>query len=96
MSNNGLGSNGAPNRSGIEFRIKGGAGPHEAAVITAVLEHALAEERRNGSDEDRPRFTNWTMSRLHTPYHRPRPSQGARINGAARPSAPRRTRPRTS
>ena len=90
-------SNGSSDRAGVKFRINGeAAGPYEAAVIAAVLQHALAEERRNGTPPTARRFTNWTMADWNHPYHRPRPAAGTRINGAERPSAPRRNRAHTS
>ena len=88
--------NGSSDRAGVKFRIEGAAGTYEAAVIAAVLQHALAEERRNGKPAPARRFTNWTVAGWNRPYHRARPAAGARINGAERPSAPRRSRPRTS
>lgn len=89
-------SNGSSHRAGVKFRIEGdAAGPYEAAVIAAVLQHALAEERRNGTPAAARRFASWTMAEWNHPYHRPRPAAGTRINGAERPSAPRRSRPRT-
>lgn len=89
-------SNGSSHRAGVKFRIEGdAAGPYEAAVIAAVLQHALAEERRNGTPAAARRFANWTMAEWNHPYHLPRPAAGTRINGAERPSAPRRSRPRT-
>ncbi len=88
--------NGSSDHAGVDFRIDGAAGPYEAAVIAAVLEHALAEERRNGKPAPARRFTNWTVAGWNHRYHRPRPAAGTRINGAARPSAPRRSRSRTS
>ena len=87
--------NGSSDHAGVDFRIDGAAGPYEAAVIAAVLQHALAEERRNGKPARARRFTNWTVAGWNHRYHRPRPATGTRINGAARPSAPRRSRPRT-
>ncbi|WP_420611963.1 hypothetical protein [Candidatus Spongiisocius sp.] len=88
--------NGSSHRAGVKFRIEGdAAGPYEAAVIAAVLQHALAVERRNGTPAAALRFPNWTMAEWNHPYHRPRPAAGTRINGAERPSAPRRSRPRT-
>lgn len=90
-------SNGSSDHTGVQFRIEGAAaGPYEAAVIAAVLQHALAEERRNGSPGPARRFANWTMAGWNHRYHRPRPADGTRINGAERPSAPRRSRSRTS
>ena len=88
--------NGASDRARVKFRIKGAAGPYEAAVITAVLEHALAEERRNGKLPASGRFSTWRMAGWNNSYHRPRPASGSRVNGAARPSAPRAIRPRRS
>ncbi|MXY76312.1 MAG: hypothetical protein F4Y40_04410 [Acidimicrobiia bacterium] len=88
--------NGSSDHAGVDFRIDGAAGPYEAAVIAAVLEHALAEERRNGKPGPARRFTNWTVAGWNHRYHRPRPAAGTRINGAARPSAPQRSRSRTS
>ena len=88
--------NGSSDHAGVDFRIDGAAGPYEAAVIAAVLQHALAEERRNGEPGPTRRFTNWTVAGWNHRYHRPRPAAGTRINGAARPSAPRRSRSRTS
>ena len=87
--------NGSSDHAGVDFRIDGAAGPYEAAVIAAVLQHALAEERRDGKPAPTRRFTNWTVAGWNHRYHRPRPAAGTRINGAARPSAPRRSRPRT-
>ena len=90
-------SNGSSDHTGVRFRIEGtAAGPYEAAVIAAVLQHALAQERRNGKPAPARRFANWTMAGWNHRYHRPRPADGTRINGAERPSAPRRSRSRTS
>ena len=89
-------SNGSSHHAGVKFRIEGAAGPYEAAVIATVLEHALAEERRNGKPAPARRFADWTVAGWNRPYHRPRPAAGTRINGAERPSAPRRSRLRTS
>lgn len=91
-----MSANGAPDRARMKFRIKGAAGPYEAAAITAVLEHALAEERRNGKHPAPRRFSNWKMAGWNGSYHRPRQASGPRINGAERPNAPRAIRPRTS
>ena len=85
--NNGRKTGGA----GVDFQITGGAGPYEAAAITAVVERALAEERRSASPPPR-RFSNWMMVTRSEPFVPPR-----RItNGAARSSAPRVTRPARS
>jgi len=89
-------NNGSSDRAGVKFRIEDAAGPYEAAVIAAVLEHALAEERRNGKPAPARRFANWTVAGWNRPYHRPRPAAGTRINGAEQPRAPRRSRLRTS
>ncbi len=89
-------SNGSSHHAGVKFRIEGAAGPYEAAVVAAVLEHALAEERRNGKPAPARRFANWTVAGWNRPYNRPRPAAGTRINGAERPRAPRRSRLRTS
>ncbi len=90
-------SNGSSDHAGVRFRIEGAtAGPYEAAVIAAVLQHALAQERRNGKPAPVRRFANWTMAGWNHCYHRPRPADGTRINGAEQPSAPRRSRSRTS
>ena len=81
-------------QGGVRFRIQGAAGPYEAAVITAVLEHTLAEERRNGSSQKTRRFTNWTLAGLNHRYVSPRFSNGAKINGVERPPSPRARRPK--
>lgn len=81
-------------QGGMRFRIQGAAGPYEVAVITAVLEHRLAEERRNGSGPKTRGFTNWTLAGLNQRYVSPRFSNGAKINGVERPPSPRARRPK--
>ena len=89
--NNGQQTGGA----GVEFHITGGAGPYEAAAIAAVIEHALAEERRTTSVRPR-RFSNWMMVARNDPFVPPRSVSNGSVNGAAQSSAPRATRPSKS
>lgn len=88
-------NNGHTTSSGVGIRIEGGAGPYHAAVIAAVIEHALAQERRVGSSPDR-RFSNWTMVARGEPFMPPRTVVNGSGNGAGRVSAPRRIRSASS
>ena len=87
--------NGHATDVGVQLHIAGGAGPYEAAAIAAVIEHALAEERRVATRLPR-RFSNWMMVARSEPFVAPRAIANGSLNGAGRSSAPRRTRPSRS
>lgn len=88
-------NNGHTTGNGISIRIEGGAGPYHAAAIAAVIEHALAQERRVASPPAR-RFSNWTMVARSDPFVPPRTTANGSAIGDARPSAPRRIRSASS
>jgi len=56
----------------MSIQIRGGAGPHEAAAIAAVLRHTLASERSGGSQPPaRKGQSAWVLSARRPPMAAP-------------------------
>ncbi len=87
--------NGQTSTDAVRIRIKGGADSYHAAAIAAVVEHALAQERRGDAPALR-RFSNWMMVTRKEPFMAPRATSGVVVSGGGQPPAPRRIRPEAS